>query len=280
VRGFGTVRRMSTVDDAFVARVRAIAEQGAAAALSYFRRPVDVANKAGGEAFDPVTPADRAAEATIRAAVETEFPSHGILGEEFGEKEAESPWRWVIDPIDGTRGFMSGTPTWTTLVAIEHERKPVVGVIVQPHVGETWVGRPGRTELHRQGSIEVAKNSGIEDLGAARLSTTDPRAVPLGYLTPDEAAAFAAIGARVRVARFSLDAYAYALLASGHLDLVIETGLERYDIAALVPVVEGAGGCFSDWEGGPGHAASRVVASATPRLHEAALDALQGASRP
>jgi myo-inositol-1(or 4)-monophosphatase len=265
---------VTTIDDAFVARVRAIAELGAAEALKSFRSPVGIDNKAGPGAFDPVTEADRAAESVIRAAIEAEFPGHDILGEEHGATGGGSDWRWVIDPIDGTRGFMCGTPTWTTLVAVEHRGRPVVGVIAQPYTNETWVGRPGRTEHFGPLGPQVTSTARVTDLAAARLSTTDPRALPIGYFQPEEAEAFAALGARVRVARFGHDAYAYALLASGHLDLVVETGLARYDVAALVPVVEGAGGRITSWQGGPAHDASRIVASATPTLHDAALEAL------
>lgn len=271
---------MNHIDDAFIGRVRAIAELGAAEALKSFREPVGIDNKAGPGAFDPVTEADRAAESVIRAAIESEFPDHDILGEEHGATDGGSAWRWVIDPIDGTRGFMCGTPTWTTLVAVEREGRPVVGVIVQPYTRETWVGRGDRTELFVAGAPHPATASDVTELSAARLSTTDPRALPIGYFQPEEAEAFAALGARVRVARFGHDAYAYALLASGHLDLVVETGLQRYDVAALIPVVEGAGGCITSWEGEPASDASRIVASATPTLHEAALELLRRASPP
>lgn len=268
---------VGAVDDAFVERVRAIAELGAAEALKSFRGAVRVDNKASPGAFDPVTQADRAAEATIRAAIGAEFPDHGILGEEQGEHRSDSPWRWVIDPIDGTRGFLCGTPTWTTLVAVEHEGRPVVGVIVQPHIGETWVGRPGRTELHHRDDTSRLSTSGETELENARLSTTDPRAQPIGYFDPAEAEAFARLGAETRVARFGHDAYAYALLAAGQLDLVVESGLQRYDISALVPVVEGAGGVVSDWDGGPGHESTRIVAASSPRLAEAARHVLRHA---
>lgn len=273
---------MQTVDVTLVERARAIAERGAAKALESFREALTIDNKAGPGAFDPVTRADRDTEAVIREAIAAEFPTHGILGEEYGESGAGAGWRWVIDPIDGTRGFMCGTPTWTTLVAVERDGVPVVGVVVQPHIKETWVGRPGRTEYHgpigAQSGTRVVHTSQVEKLEEARLSTTDPRSQPAGYFRPYEASAFASLGSKVKVARFGHDAYAYALLASGHLDLVIETGLQRYDVSALIPVVEGAGGRISDWEGRPGHGASRIVAAATPRLHEAALDALSGAS--
>jgi len=267
-------RGVRAVDDAFTARVRAIAELGAAEALQSFRTGVAVDNKAGPEAFDPVTQADRCAEKVILAAIEAEFPDHGILGEEFGESNAGARWRWVIDPIDGTRGYMCGTPTWTTLLAVEHEGEPVVGVIVQPHIGETWLGRPGRTDYFGPRSSGLVRTAPVRELSAARLSTTDPRSQPIGYFRPFEASAFAALGAKVQVARFGHDAYAYALLASGGLDLVVETGLQRYDIAALIPVVEGAGGRITDWDGGPASGASRVVAAANAVLHDAALDAL------
>ena len=269
---------MTEIDDAFVRQVRAIAELGAAEALRAFRTDVGIDNKAGPGAFDPVTEADRATESVIRAAIADAFPEHDILGEEHGATDRGSPWRWVIDPIDGTRGFMCGTPTWTTLVAVEHHGRPVVGVIVQPYTGETWVGRPGRCDLYTSRGHRRVQAAAVTDIEAARLSTTDPRALPIGYFQLEEAEAFAALGSRVRVTRFGHDAYAYALLATGCIDLVVETGLQRYDVAALVPVVAGAGGCISGWYGEPAADASRIVASATPTLHEAALDALRRAS--
>jgi len=271
------------VDSIFVERVRAIAERGAAEALKSFRNAVPVDNKAGPEGFDPVTAADRAAEAAIRRAVEAEFPDHGILGEEQAEKKTPSPWRWVIDPIDGTRGFICGTPTWTTLVGVEHDQRPVVGIIVQPYIGETWVGQPGRTDLFFAGRSAPLETSGEVRLDHARLATTDPRPRPHGPFVEHDADVFDAVAQRTRVSRFGHDAYAYALLASGHLDLVIESGLQRYDIAALVPVVEGAGGVLTDWEGEPGiredgaNPHGRVIAAASPQLHHDALSAIRHA---
>lgn len=237
-----------------------------------------VADNKWDEGFDPVTDADREAERVIRAAIEARFPDHGILGEEHGEKASGSPWRWVLDPVDGTRAFICGVPTWATLIALEEDGEPVIGVIDQPYTQERWVGDGERTELVRPDGRRVVRTSGLEDLSRARLSTTDPR--PEGYFTADEAAAFAAVAAQARLPRFGYDAYAYGLLACGELDAVAESFLQRYDYAALLPVIRGAGGVVTNWRGGPLSASARgqLVAAASPALHESIVQLLTPAA--
>ena len=250
--------------------------------LPRFRQALAVENKKEGTAFDPVTEADREAEAVIRTLIEARYPGHGILGEEHGEKPGEGPFRWVLDPVDGTRAFVCGVPSWTTLIALEYEGRPVVGVIDQPWTGEMFIGAAG-AKLHDDRAARALRVSGETGLAQARLSTTDPRA---GQCFSDaEAAAFAAVAGQVRLTRFGLDACAYALLAAGHFDLVIEAGLQHYDAAALVPVVEQAGGIVTDWTGKPvgpgfdrplaeGGQGGRIVAAASAALLEAALACL------
>lgn len=238
--------------------------------LPRFRAGAVADNKAA-SGFDPVTDADREAERAMRELIAADFPAHGVLGEEFGAVNESAEWRWVLDPVDGTRAFVCGSATWTTLIALEHEGAAVIGVIDQPFTEERWTGFGGRT-LYRRGDFAAScRTSGATDLRAARVSTTDPRAD--NYFSHDEAAAFADVAAVARVARFSFDAYAYGLLALGEIDLVIESGLKRHDYAALDPIIGGAGGVVSGWRGEPlaESPRGRIVAAASPGLHAAAL---------
>ena len=225
--------------------------------------------------FDPVTDADREAERVQRELIGSVYPEHGILGEEFDEKASDGAWRWVLDPIDGTRAFICGSPTWTTLIALEHNEAPVIGVIDQPFTDERWIG-DGQTCLFRRGEVESeARCSSITDLKEARISTTDPRRSV--YFSDSEAAAFDRISEASRVARFSMDGYAYGLLALGELDLVLETGLKRHDWAAHAPIVKSAGGVVSNWRGEPLGSDDRgeIVAAATAELHEQAIELIR-----
>ncbi|MEM1033360.1 MAG: inositol monophosphatase family protein [Myxococcota bacterium] len=243
--------------------------------LSRFRTALAVEAKAA-TSFDPVTAADREAERAIRRLIDREHPEHGVLGEEFPPSRPDAALRWVLDPVDGTRSFICGVPTWTTLIALEAPPpagEPLIGIIDQPCIGERWVGAAGQTRFRpRSGTAEPVTTSGCTRLEDAKVATTDPRPVG-GPFTATEAEAFRRIAAAARLARFSMDAYAYALLASGMLDLVVEAGLGHHDYAALAPVVRGAGGVITNWKGGPfdAEAGGRVVAAATAELHEAAL---------
>lgn len=243
--------------------------------LPRFRAGAAIDNKAS-LAFDPVTDADREAERAIRAMIARAYPEHGVIGEEFGSERAGVQWRWVLDPVDGTRAFICGAPSWATLIALEHRETPVVGIIDQPFTDERWIGAGGKAHYRRGVAEQACRTSGLQDVSAARVSTTDPRAGQ--YFSEGEAARFAAVFAAARVARFSLDAYAYGLLAIGELDLVIETSLKHHDFAALKPVVEGAGGVITAWSGGQlgSDARGSIVAAASPALHEAALAILNG----
>lgn len=239
--------------------------------LPRFRGRSEIIDKAGPQ-FDPVTAADREAERVQRRLIAQTYPDHGVIGEEFGAAQEDADWRWVLDPVDGTRAFVCGAPTWTTLIALEHKQKPVIGLIDQPFTDERWIAVGGRTRYSRAGATVLGKTSGLADLSVARISTTDPRP-DVAYFDTQEAAAFERIAKASRVARFSFDAYAYGLLAIGELDLVIETGLAHHDYAALAPVVEAAQGVITDWRGGPAGADGRggVVAAASAELHAAAL---------
>jgi myo-inositol-1(or 4)-monophosphatase len=216
-------------------------------------------NKAGEGAYDPVTELDRAAERALRSAIERAFPNDGIEGEEYGIVREEAARRWLLDPVDGTRAMICGLPSWTTLVALLQDGEPVAGFIDAPALDELMIGLPDRTTLNGR----AARVSGCRRLAEARLSSTDP------YLFAGaEAEAFDRVRRAARLTRFGYDALAYARLAAGSIDLVVESGLHRHDWAALVPVVRGAGGIIGDWRGGNDFEPGAIVAAATPALFE------------
>ena len=266
---------------------RKLAERLADAArletLPRFRNREPVYNKAG-IWFDPVTEADRSAERAMRRMVQHVYPDHGILGEEFGEdlgarhaETGEKPsLRWVFDPVDGTRAFVTGTLSWMTLIALEYEGRPVLGLLDQPFTDERWICSGEVTLYHHGGEQLQCVTSQITELDKARLTTTDPRQTE-AYFNSREADRFKELSHQCRVSRFSLDAYGYALLALGEMDLVVESGLARHDYAALVPVIEGAGGVITNWQGHPVGSDDRgeTLAAATPELHQAAMAVLK-----
>ena len=228
-----------------------LADAAAAVSLRYFRNPVSVDNKeAGAGGFDPVTIADQGAEKAIRALIEDRYPDHSIHGEEFGHKRTDSPFEWVLDPIDGTRAFISGLPTWGTLIALTYQGVPVIGVIDQPYMKERYLGwtRPiGPGQEMRGGATlngEPMTTRACAKLSAATLSTTDAN-----LFHGKERKGFDTLLGAVQLARYGLDCYAYGIVASGHMDLVVESGLQPYDMMALIPVIRGAGGAVSDWRG-------------------------------
>lgn len=251
-----------------------LADAARAVTLASAAGTIVIENKAGSGLFDPVTAADRASEEAMRDLIEIAFPGHGILGEELGEKPASGRYQWSLDPIDGTRSFISGLPTWTTLIALLEDGHPVLGVIDAPRLDERYVG-DGASSWCRSGASDTAlRSSGCTEIARARLSTTDP------FLFSGAAeAAFTLLRHGARVTRFGHDAYAYARLAAGTLDLVVECGLKPHDYNALIPVVRGAGGAFGDWSGGADFAAGKVIAAATPQLYDAAV-AVMGAAMP
>ena len=234
--------------------------------LPHFRRALDVENKDRVGGYDPVTVADRAAESAIRDAIVAAYPRHGILGEEHGREAGSESWTWVVDPIDGTKSFVLGQLHWGVLIALNDGTRPVVGVAYQPYVGEAFMARSGGVAQWRRGdetrTLRTRRCARIED---AIVVTTDPRF----FAPPREAAAFAAVTARARFTRYGGDLYCYTQLAMGLTDVVIETGLKPYDIQALIPVIESAGGLVTNWQGGPCHDGGDVLACGDPALHEA-----------
>lgn len=224
-------------------------------------------NKAGEGGFDPVTEIDRAAERALRAAIEQVFPEDGIEGEEYGLVRGQSARRWLLDPVDGTRALICGLPSWTTLIALVEQGEPTHGVIDAPALDELLIGTPDGCWLEGR---EV-RTSACQRLADARLSTTDP------FLFAGTAAeAFARVRTAVRLTRYGLDALAYARLAAGHLDLVIESDLKTHDWAALVPVVRGAGGMVGNWQGGSDLSRGEIVAAASEPLFREAVMLLNG----
>ncbi|WP_147103450.1 histidinol-phosphatase [Tateyamaria sp. syn59] len=249
----------------------AMADAASSAILPHFRgADLGTENKDEG-GYDPVTIADRAAEQAMRAVLAEKRPTDAILGEEYGAQSGQSGLTWVLDPIDGTRGFVSGTPTWGVLIAVGDEAGPVLGMIDQPYIGERFWGIDGSAWLKGpRGTGKIATRP-PRALSEAVLFTTFPE---IG--TPTERAGFEAVAERVKLVRYGMDCYAYALLAAGQIDLVIEAGLNSYDIQAPIGLIEAAGGVVTDWSGQPVHEGGRVVAASHPEMHRAALDILAG----
>lgn len=258
-----------------VETAHAVAEAARRIVLPYFRaRGLTIEDKGekifdGG--YDPVTRADRDAETAMRAVLAERRPRDAIIGEEHGHAPGESGLTWVLDPIDGTRGFVAGTPTWGVLIACADETGPLFGMIDQPYIGERFWGGLGEARMRGPHGERDLRVRGDRALGEAVLFTTFPE---VG--TTEEGAAFRAVSEQVRLTRYGMDCYAYALLASGQVDLVIEAGLSNYDIQAPIAVIEAAGGIVTDWQGGPAHEGGRAIAAAGKAQHEAALRLLRG----
>lgn len=256
---------MSSVPSEFVTLAERLADAARPVVRKYFRTPVAVDDKADDS---PVTIADREVEAVLRAILAAELPDHGILGEEHGRSNCEAEWVWVLDPIDGTAAFITGKPSFGTLIALAHRGVPVLGIIDQAFTGERWLGVAGHpTTLNGV----HARVRACPDLAHAYAYTTAPE-----LFCPRTRPAWDRIAARVKRPRYGCDCYAYALAASGFVDLVVEAGLKPYDFAALVPVVEGAGGIMTDWAGKPLTIESdgRVCAAGDVRVHAEALELL------
>ncbi len=242
------------------------------AVLPFFRQPIDVENKAGSGGYDPVTAADQAAERVIREELARSCPHHGIVGEEFGAERADAADVWVIDPIDGTRAFITGSPLWGTLVGLIGSGQPELGLMDQPFTGERfWAGAERSYWRGNSGEIRELSTRACPSLGSAVLATTHPDLFASG----EEADGFFRIKDQVRMSRYGGDCYSYAMLASGFIDIIVEAGLNSYDIAALIPIIEKAGGVVTTWDGKPAFNGGRIVACGDERLHEAALRVLQ-----
>ena len=246
-----------------------LATMSGRAILPFFRSAFSTDDKAPGGVFDPVTQADRAGEVAMRHLIKRSFPTHGIVGEEFGAEREDADYVWVLDPIDGTRAFIAGLPTWGTLIGLTYRRRPVFGMMHQPFTGERFFGDGGSATYRGPGGERKLMTRRCASLKDAVISTTSPR-----LFAGDELRAYDRVESVARLARYGCDCYAYCMLAAGHIDLVVESGLKSYDIAALVPIIEGAGGVVTTWEGGSAADGGRIVAAGDRRVHAAAVELL------
>lgn len=247
----------------------ALADVSGKTILPYFRKPIDIENKAAaGKPLDPVTAADKAAERGIRKHLARAHPDHGVLGEEYGSQAGTSPWQWVIDPIDGTKAFITGTPLWGTLIGLKHGERAVLGMMDQPFTSERiWADDKGAYWRLPTGKARRMATRACKRLADATLATTSPDLLAKGLETD----VFAALKGKARMTRYGGDCYGYCLLAAGHIDIIVECGLKPYDIVALIPIIEQAGGRVTTWDGGPAEGGGRILATGDPALHEAAL---------
>jgi myo-inositol-1(or 4)-monophosphatase len=257
--------------------IRQMAAIAAAETIPHFRRPIAVENKlatdsAGpDEAFDPVTLADKNAEAALRKFINHRFPSHGILGEEYGAENIDAEFVWVLDPIDGTRLFVSGLPLWGTLIGLCHEGTPVLGAMIQPVLGEIFVGAAEHAWLSDMGATPTRQRLTTRQhnaLDQATLFTTDPN-----LLHPKERTRYDELERSCQLVRYGADCYGYAMIAAGFVDVVVEAGLQIYDIAALIPIINAAGGKVTTWQDQPVRGLAhrgrlQILAAANPTLHE------------
>jgi len=253
--------------DRYLALATLLADAAGEAIRPYFRQPLAVDDKPD---LSPVTIADRAAEMAMRRLIARHFPEHGIFGEEFGREREDAPFTWVLDPIDGTKSFISGVPLFGTLIALAYQGRPILGIIDQPISRERWIGASGRPTIFNGAPVRTRP---CPALAAATVFSTSP-----DMFKGDDAAAHARVASAAKLVRFGADCYAYGLLALGCIDLVVEASLKPYDFSAMLPIVEGAGGIASDWRGAPLSLASdgRVLVAGDRRTHLEALALLAG----
>ncbi len=264
--------RLAALDDLLVELNAASAQ----AILPLFRADHGLENKfAEGRGFDPVTEADKGAERAIRALLAERVPDHGVIGEEYGEDRPDAEFVWVLDPVDGTRAFVAGLPVWTTLIALRYQGRPVLGSIGQPFIGELFIGHAGGSRLIDTKGTRSLKVRDCPTFSSAIIATTDPE----GCFGPAEMSAWQAVRKATRLARLGCDAYAYAMVAAGTLDLVMEAGLKSWDIECAVPLIEGAGGQVSDWRGEAiGKHGGQALITGDPACQAQALDLLASAA--
>jgi histidinol phosphatase-like enzyme (inositol monophosphatase family) len=258
---------MSVID--FSQFVGELATSSGQAILPFFRTSLGADDKSPGGVFDPVTEADRAGELVMRQLITRTFPTHGIVGEEYGAEREDAEYVWVLDPIDGTRAFISGLPIWGTLIGLNRNGRPCYGLMHQPFTGERFFGDGGAAQFQGPGGERRLRTRRCASLSDATLSTTSPR-----LFSGETAARYEEVEARVKLTRFGTDCYAFCMVAAGHVDLVVETGLKPYDIVALIPIIEGAGGIVTSWDGGDASKGGSVVAAGDRRVHAAALEIL------
>ncbi|MDO8534971.1 MAG: histidinol-phosphatase [Xanthobacteraceae bacterium] len=255
---------MTAVD--FATFVDELATVSGEAIRPFFRTALGVENKSHTGVFDPVTAADRAAETAMRMLIRKTFPAHGIIGEEFGDERPDASYVWVIDPIDGTKSFISGMPAWGTLIGLLKDGAPVYGMMHQPFIGERFSGDGASARYRGPAGERHLSARPCAGLNEAVLFTTSPL-----LMTEQERGQFQKVERAVRLSRYGGDCYAYCMIAAGFVDLVIEAGLKQHDIVALIPIVEGAGGIVTDWNGGPATKGGRILAAGDRRVHAEAL---------
>jgi myo-inositol-1(or 4)-monophosphatase len=260
---------MTAID--FAAFVDELASVSGETILPFFRTALGVENKSRLGSFDPVTAADRAAEAAMRALIEKTFPEHGIVGEEFEDVRPDAEYVWALDPIDGTKSFISGMPAWGTLIALTRHGEPIYGMMHQPFTREHFTG-DGRAASYRgpagDRALRVRECAALDE---AILFTTSPL-----LMNAADRQAFGRVEQAVRLSRYGGDCYAYCVLAAGHVDLVIETELKPHDVLALIPIIEGAGGIITTWENGRPHDGGRIIAAGDSCVHAQAMKLLLG----
>ena len=253
-----------------IATAHLLADAARQETLRLFRSPALHPDNKAASGFDPVTEADRASERAMRALLARHRPDDAILGEEYGPSSGRSGLTWVLDPIDGTRAFISGAASWGVLISVTDDTGPIYGLIDQPYIGERFEGGLGLSRMSGpRGDAPLGARGGVA-LRDAILMSTYPE---VG--TADEYARFRTVADQVKLVRYGLDCYAYALLAAGQVDLVIEAGLQAYDVCAPIAVIEAAGGIVTNWQGGPAHEGGQLLAAGSPELHAQALALLQ-----
>ena len=260
---------MTAID--FSAFVNELASVSGETILPFFRTALSIEDKGRPGGFDPVTAADHAAETAMRTLIRRTFPDHGIIGEEYGKERSDSEYVWVLDPIDGTKSFISGMPVWGTLIALLRSGEPVFGMMNQPFMRERFSGDGGKAQYRGPAGTRDLRVRACAALADAVLFTTSPL-----LMTATERESFVRIEQRVRLSRYGGDCYAYCMLAAGHVDLVIEAGLKPYDVLPLLPIIAGAGGVVTTWDGGKPHAGGRIIAAGDKSVHAAALEVLGG----
>jgi myo-inositol-1(or 4)-monophosphatase len=259
---------MTAVD--FTKFVDELASVAGEAILPFFRTTLTIDDKSRGTGFDPVTAADRAAEAAMRTLIRETFPAHGIIGEEYGSERADAEYVWLLDPIDGTKSFICGMPAWGTLIGLMRLGQPVFGMMHQPFTRERFTGDGATAHYRGPAGDRVLRSRNCRDIGDAILQTTSPR-----LMNETDRAAFERVENNVRLSRYGGDCYAYCMLAAGFVDLVIETELKPHDVAALIPIIEGAGGIITTWENAPAAGGGRIVAAGDSWVHAVAMDMLR-----
>jgi myo-inositol-1(or 4)-monophosphatase len=260
------------IDAATIAFAHKLADTAGDVIRPYFRRRIEITDKGlvKGGVFDPVTAADKGAEEAIRAVIERDRPNDGILGEEFGEKTSANGLTWVLDPVDGTRTFITGRHEWGSLIALEENGSAVLGILDQPVLRERFIGVNGGAEILTGGTHTTLRVRSCPDVSQAVLCATHPEA----FFTPAEHQAFRRVERAARMSRFGGDCYIFAALALGFIDLIVESSFNRWDVSALIPIVEGAGGVITNWQGRSCANGGQIVAAGDARVHAQAIELL------